>query len=137
MSVLAELRRGDISMLKRKNVQVSSDRPGNPCSQHQPNANNLYELLLDSLPHFAMIINRNRTVVAANRLAKEFGAKIGGYCWQDFGQCEFISEEDKKYINDYKEAPPEGTHCYFCLADEGLNVQKQACNPEVNAWGKI
>ncbi len=97
----------------------------------------LNELLLDSLPHIAMLIRKDRTVLAANRLARDAGAKVGGYCWGDFGRSDFIPEEDKKYIDEHKKAPAGGTCCYFCLADKALRSQEPARNPELNAWGKI
>ncbi len=97
----------------------------------------LNELLLDSIPHTAMLIRKDRRILAANRLARDAGAKVGGYCWQGFAKSDFIPEEDKKYIDEHKKAPPGGTRCYFCLADEVLRTQKPARNPELNAWGKI
>ena len=95
------------------------------------------EALFDVLPHFAMLIRKDRTVLAASRLARDAGAKVGGYCWRDFGRSDFIPEEDKRYINEHKKIPPGCTRCYFCLADETLKNQKPARNPELNAWGKI
>ena len=97
----------------------------------------LNELLLDSLPHIAMLVRKDRKVLAANRLARDVGVKVGGYCWQDFGRGDFISEEDKKYIQEYKKAPPGGTCCHFCLADEAFKGQKTIRNPELEFWGKI
>ena len=98
--------------------------------------NRLNELLMDSLPHFAMLIRKDRTVLAANRIAREAGAKIGGYCWRDFGQSAFISDEDREYYNAHEKIPIGGTHCWFCLADEALAKQEPTDN-EVKAWGKI
>ena len=97
----------------------------------------LPELLLDSLPYPAMLIQKDRTVLAANHIAKQLGAKVGEYCWQDFGQSEFIPEQDKQYINKHKEAPPGGTHCTFCKADEALQKQTHINNPEIKAWDKV
>ena len=97
----------------------------------------LNELLLDSLPHIAMLIRKDRRVLAANRLARDVGAKVGDYCWQSFGRGEFIPEEDKKYIQEYKKAPPGGACCYFCLADKAFQSQKPTRNPEIELWGKI
>jgi len=102
-----------------------------------PEKQRLNELLLDALPHPAMLIRKDTTILAANRMAREVGATIGGYCWQDFGQCDFIPEQNKKYINDHKALPLSDTHCSFCLADEALETQEPANNPELRAWGKI
>ena len=96
----------------------------------------LNELLLDSLPHPAMLIRKDRIILAANRIAREFGAKIGGFCWRDFGQSEFTPEHDKQNINQHNETPSCVAECHFCLADEALENQEPASNPEVKAWNK-
>jgi PAS domain S-box-containing protein len=97
----------------------------------------LTELLLDSLPYPAMLIQKDRTVLAANHIARQLGAKVGEYCWQDFGQSEFIPDKDKQYIDKHKEAPPGGTHCTYCKADEALQKQTHINNPEIKAWDKV
>ena len=102
------------------------------------NSKRLTELLLDSLPHPTMLIRRERTVLSANLIAREAGARIGGYCWRDFGQSDYISDEHKRYINDHKgKIPPGGTKCTFCLADEALEANKPTNAPEIKAFGKL
>ena len=76
----------------------------------------LNQSLLDSIPFYAMLISKDKTVLAANKISQKAGAKINGFCWRDFGQSEFIHEEDKEYIDKNKKIPPDGTNCYFCLA---------------------
>ncbi len=126
-SSVANMSKGtDRDVTKRKRAQKALEE-----RQH------LNELLLDSLPHIAMLIRKDRTVLAANRRARDAGVKVGGYCWRDFAKSDFIPEQHKRYINDHKKIPAGGTHCYFCLADEALKSQKPARNPELNAWGKI
>ncbi len=84
----------------------------------------LNQIILDSLPHWAMLIDvKNRTILAANKLAIEGGAKLGCQCWDDFGHRQFISDEHKKMI----EADPEKKgditiKCEFCLADEAMET---------------
>jgi diguanylate cyclase (GGDEF)-like protein/PAS domain S-box-containing protein len=98
----------------------------------------LNELLLDSLPHPAMLIQRDRTILAANRIAEEIGVKVGGYCWRDFGHGEFIPDDHKRYISEHKGSiPPGGTKCVFCLADEALAKTKPTKQPEVNMFGQL
>lgn len=97
----------------------------------------LNQLLMDSLPHPAMLIRADRTIVAANQTARKIGAKIGGYCWRDFGQKAYISDEDMARVNDHGEIPPEGVKCTFCLADEAASSQAPTNAPEVRAFGKI
>ncbi|MBN2294273.1 MAG: PAS domain-containing protein [Pirellulales bacterium] len=136
----------EIVTVSEGNVPYSKERPvhGNTEARKQTEKvlgeeeqQQLNELLLDALPHFAMLIRKDRTVLAANREAREAGAIIGGYCWQDFGHCNFIPEEDKIFINDHKCIPPGGTNCDFCIADEALETQTPTNDPELHAWGKI
>ncbi len=98
----------------------------------------LNELLLDSLPHPAMLIRRDRTILAANRIARESGAVVGGCCWRDFGHCEYISDEHKQIINEKKShIPPTGVKCTFCLANEAVDANEHTRDPEVKAFGKL
>lgn len=80
------------------------------------------QLLLDSLPHPAMLIDKNRIVIAANRIANETGAIVSQTCWASFHHSEFIPDE---YKPSSQSAPPEpcgGNEimCRFCLADQAL-----------------
>jgi PAS domain S-box-containing protein len=98
----------------------------------------LNELLLDSLPHPAMLIRADRAILAANRIAREAGARVGGYCWRDFGHCEYLSDDDKRYLSEHVETAPERRiRCTFCLADEAFATSESANNPEVRAFGRL
>ena len=94
--------------------------------------NRLNELLMDSLPHPAMLIRKDRTIIAANRIAKELGAIIGGLCWRDFGHGDYISDEDKEC----SKSSCDGIHCTFCIADKALKANKPM-NEAVHSFGKI
>ncbi len=96
----------------------------------------LNELLLDSLPHAAMLIRKDRIIMAANATARGIGAIVGKKCWKTFRQSEFISVEDKDYIRKHGSEPPEGIKCIICMADE-LAPGELANNPEVCAFGRI
>ncbi|MBU1882096.1 HAMP domain-containing protein, partial [bacterium] len=96
----------------------------------------LQELLLDSLPHPAMLIKKDRTIVATNRIAREAGAFVEGLCWRDFGQCDYIPDEDKEYIKLHKSTPRSGTHCTFCLADVALSSGQGSINAGILAFGR-
>lgn len=65
------------------------------------------ELLLNSLPHPAMLIDKDRKILAANHLAKKNGAEIGGYWSSDFSRI--------------KKPEFEGI---FCLTDGEQNKQR-------------
>jgi diguanylate cyclase (GGDEF)-like protein/PAS domain S-box-containing protein len=95
----------------------------------------LNKLLIDSLPHSAMLIRKDRKIIAANKMAEEVGAIVGGYCWQDFGKCQFIPEEHRQYIDKHGRFPDGGTRCYFCNADEAMK-SKGPVNIDVNAWDR-
>jgi len=97
----------------------------------------LNELLLDSLPHPAMLIRKDRTILAANKIAREAGSIVGDYCWKTFGHSEFISEEAKRSLKEhYSGCCPPGIKCSFCLADETTLPEKSA-NCEVKAFGRL
>lgn len=95
----------------------------------------LNELLLDSFPHPAMLINKQRVVLAANKIASDLGAKVGDYCWKVYGRSESLSEEDKRCA---KENPyAEGIKCTFCLKDEAFKNMKAKTAQAVHASGRI
>jgi PAS domain S-box-containing protein len=96
----------------------------------------LNELLIDSIPHSAMLISKDRKIIAANKMAREVGAIVGGYCWQEFGKCQFISDDDKIYIDQHGKPPEAGARCSFCNADEALDSRESICI-EVTAWDRI
>lgn len=82
---------------------------------------------LDSFPYPIMLISSDRFVVEANKMAKDLGIENGRRCWDTFGQCASIPEEDKIFFQS-KGVPPEGgTKCTFCRADEAI-----AANTEQN-----
>ena len=97
----------------------------------------LNEKLLDSLPHSAMLINKDRVVLAANREARETGAIVGKVCWKEFGGAKYISKDHRKIIAETKELAGCGAHCTFCQADESLECEDSISNPALNAYGKI
>jgi hypothetical protein len=84
------------------------------------------QIILDSLPHWAMLIEvKSRSILAANKLALEGGAKIDCQCWDDFGHRQFISEEHKKIIKNEPERKKDNRiKCDFCLADEAMESGK-------------
>jgi nitrogen-specific signal transduction histidine kinase len=87
---------------------------------------NLETLLLDSLPHWAMLIDsKTRTILAANKLAKELGSKIQGQCWDDFGHRQALTEEHIELIISKPERKRDNCiKCTFCEADEAIQNKK-------------
>ena len=82
------------------------------------------QMILDSLPFFTMLIRKDRTILAVNKIALEAGAEVGGTCWRDFGHCNYIPKADQDYFYKYGENPPNGTRCYFCQTEEAFEDQK-------------
>lgn len=83
-------------------------------------------IILDSLPHWAMLINgKERTILAANKLAKESGSIIQGQCWDDFGHRQYITDEQKELIERHPERKIDSCiKCNFCEADEAVKDNK-------------
>ena len=69
-------------------------------------------LLLDAIPHVAMLINSDRRVVALNRSAEQSGLAVGEHCWQG---C-FRLDDDFPGGNSLQKGP-----CGNCLAEEALS----------------
>lgn len=88
--------------------------------------NKLNQLILDSLPHWAMLIDvKTRTVLSANKFAMEGGAQIDCQCWDDFAHRSFISEEHIQLIGNNPERKRDNKiKCDFCLADEAMESGK-------------
>jgi len=99
----------------------------------------LSELLLDSLPHPAMLIQgKNRIVLAVNKTALDLGVKVGGHCWRDFGKALYISEEEKNIA----ESNPDPIldrqiACSFCQGDDCLQKDPKQNNPEIHSLGAV
>jgi len=82
------------------------------------------DILLNAIPHPALLIRSNRVIIAANDLALKSGAFIGGLCWKEYKHCKFLSDKDKSTINtngyDYHNV----LSCDFCKADIALENNK-------------
>jgi len=97
----------------------------------------LRSILIEALPYPTMLIKKDRTVIFANKSARDVGARVGGLCWQDFGHSEYIPDKDKEYINQHKTTKGLCSQCTFCLADDALSDNKSYIAPEVKTFGKI
>jgi len=96
----------------------------------------LNQALLDALPHPALLLDRGKIVLAANRAARQAGAVIGKHCWQSFGHNLYLPEEDRRYLETHGQAPPEGTRCCFCQADEAFAECRHVQDDAVQAFGR-
>ncbi|MBF0205167.1 MAG: hypothetical protein HQK67_12905 [Desulfamplus sp.] len=79
---------------------------------------------MDSLPYPAMLIQNDRKVVAANKVARDLGVEVASYCWDTFGKKASISEQEKEYFEKNNTVPEHGIKCTFCKADECLSSQE-------------
>ncbi len=74
-------------------------------------AKELDQILVDALPYAAMLIQYpERTILNANRLAKDAGAVIGGICYRDFCKNFYLASGE--------------TQCSFCRADDMFKKQE-------------
>ncbi len=99
-----------------------------------------FKTLLDSLPHPAMLIQgKGKLVLAANKIALDFGVKIGGHCWREFGKANYISNEDKELASQYPDVVPDELliKCTFCRGDKCFLEEPKQNDPCVEAFGKI
>jgi len=104
------------------------------------NIEDFNKTLLSSLPYPAMYIRqKDRVIIAANKIALNYGAKIGGYCWQDFGKSKYISQEVNEIDSNQPDINPvkSGLKCTFCLGDKCIYELPTQNNREVKAFGKI
>ena len=98
----------------------------------------LNQLLLDSLPYPAMLIRKDRTIVAANRIAREMGARIGGFCWCDFAKAEDPSADSAAGMDGGPDAPPPlGLACEICMAGQAFAEKRPVRDPELRALGEL
>ena len=92
----------------------------------------LNEVLFSSLPYPAMYVRQSdRIILAANKIAIDFGATIGGYCWREFGKIDNtanFTDLESKNLN---------SKCSFCLGNECYTESPMQNNSELYAFGKI
>jgi signal transduction histidine kinase len=98
----------------------------------------LNDLLLNSLPHPAMLIRRDRTVAAANRIAQEMGARINDLCWRSFSGGEHIPEKHKRSLLENADGvPPADIQCTFCRADEAFASGQPVLASDTEGFGRL
>jgi PAS domain S-box-containing protein len=98
------------------------------------------ETLLSSLPYPAMYTReKDRVIVAVNKVASDMGVKIGGYCWREFMKAEHLSQKDKEIAAKYPDAVPAefNMRCSFCLSDKCFSDSQVQIDHEMHAFGLI
>lgn len=82
----------------------------------------LNNTLLDAIPHPAMLIDKDRTVLASNEKAKDMGALVGEKCYDGFSTCKTICRQNGE--------------CCFCK--RGLDIDDMdPKNLELEAYERI
>jgi signal transduction histidine kinase len=98
----------------------------------------LNELLLDSLPYPAMLINRDRIILAAYHIAEAMSAHVGQRCWKAFSQRDGNHEPGGVSFGGCAcERRSEKDTCAFCRADGAFLTKRAANCPEVSALGRL
>jgi two-component sensor histidine kinase/DNA-binding response OmpR family regulator len=92
-------------------------------------------LLLDAIPHIALLCNREKIIVAMNRTAADAGMKLGDYCWNAILMMERLPEEQRRAFLETG-MPLPGTRCRHCLADEALDTTRST-QEELELNGRI
>jgi PAS domain S-box-containing protein len=104
----------------------------------QQEADQLSTTLLDSLPHPAMLIRRDRIILAANRYARDLGARIGEFCGNEFGRRAFWPESTGDLQRKTESQAAEGSiKCEFCRADQALESGEPVSIRAHEAFGRL
>jgi len=116
-----------------ENTNTPKERSfSNGLSNSEENSFDLNEVLFSSLPYPAMYVRRNdRIILAANKIALDFGAKIGGHCWREFGKTGNPADSIDFTPSDFY------SKCSFCLGNECITHSPMQNNPELKAFGRI
>ncbi len=97
----------------------------------------LNAVLLDSLPHPAMLIRRDQTILAANKKARNLGAMIGGTCWRGFGFNRHISKHQENMTAGGHRLSGSESHCTFCRSKEVFEKNKSIVSHDIESNEKI
>ncbi len=89
---------------------------------------NFNEILLDSLPYAAILINKNRKILAVNYNASQLGAEIDRYCWGFMGHQEGLADGER--------AAHEESGCFFCKLEKCIDERRSACCSEISVHQK-
>jgi PAS domain S-box-containing protein len=98
----------------------------------------LRRTLLDGLPHSAMLIRKDHTILAANRRAREMGVQIGGRCGSEFGLRTFFADAS----GDSRKTPgrPAASgfvQCKYCKADQAFEKKEPVSTFGLEASGRF
>ncbi len=92
------------------------------------------KILLESLPHPAWLVTKERKIIAQNKAAEIMGSRVGDYCWKSLLESKYIPPEAKETMERTGIILP-GIKCEFCRADEAL-ISQQLKEMELDIEGK-
>jgi len=126
-------------MKKKINSNLFKKSKADSISKNSENVldkeHHLNKMLLDSLPHPAMLIHKNRKVLAANGIAKKIGVVMNDFCWKEFGKSLCLSDKNKKQAEQNPANP--NIQCTFCMADDMFKNMKAQNDSAVYAFDRL
>jgi len=104
----------------------------------QQETERLRTTLLDGLPHSAMLIRKDHTILAANRRAREAGVQIGGRCGREFGRRTLFADASGASGKTAGHPPVSAdVKCKFCKADQAFETKKPVSTFDLEASGRF
>ena len=95
----------------------------------------LVQKLMDSIPHPVMVLDKDRTILSANKAAREAGARMGCHCWNSFAKNQYLSSEQLELLE--KEGPSNKIHCNFCQVGPMLKSGRPQNSPDLESFGRV
>ncbi|AWB10494.1 PAS domain S-box-containing protein/diguanylate cyclase (GGDEF) domain-containing protein [Thermodesulfobium acidiphilum] len=79
--------------------------------------------IIDNLDIPILLIDKNHKIILQNKSAFDlFGSKIGGHCWYELWNANFLPKVQREFFEEGKVLPT--MQCYFCLSNIELNSKK-------------
>ncbi|PMP85099.1 MAG: hypothetical protein C0174_05455 [Thermodesulfobium narugense] len=79
--------------------------------------------IIDNLDIPILLIDKNHKIILQNKSAFDlFGSKIGGHCWYELWNANFLPKVQRELLEEGKVLP--AMQCYFCLSNIELNSKK-------------
>ncbi len=106
--------------------------------QAEDDLRQMNNLLLDSIPHPAMLISRDKIIIAANRAARELHACPGEPCWKSFSGCRALSKADQEMVKQSSDSEHASLNiqCEHCKAEAALARNRTTRMPELQLHGR-
>ena len=125
-------------VVAQKNLELESEiSERNRAEEALKERTKLNEIIVDSLPHSAMLIDKDKIVLAASYTARQLGTITGAYCWQGISKGEYAGKEGTAQAIEHENCASTGqTACAFCLADKAIAQGKPVTAHDIEAAGR-